>query len=444
MNSRVNSSNSYGIFSVMSERSLPKKPKRKKIKAFAKIILIIILFGFILYLCIDYSGFNTKILSDDLYQRILESYDNLYVYADIIDHLTNFHIFLIFFIFGFCLWNIYKSFIHILGFFILELIIFILKLIFRKKAKILSINLKDINLSPESINSLCEFTSEYECPSYRAAYIVYSYMSFICLLFKEKKLRNKKMVKICSKIFFSLICIFLNVSLIFLLQSTVGGILIGAGIGFIIYFFMFSLLKIDYDRSEQMISILNFNIFYYLLINIGVVAIILFLHFFLDIDDGEKQEFMELCGTTFYKFKEMNLETIFKSLFFFCNLTMIICLKLQKKFIFHSDGIFKSRNFNVEEIADENNLIAQIKNEETLKFNTKHIVKYLCKVLICFGIALIAYLLYQIIKDFRDENYVIMSFLMYLLPTNFLIIFLFFFSKWIFVSLDLELYSYQD
>ena len=98
----------------------------------------------------------------------------------------------------------------------------------------------------------------------------------------------------------------------------------------------------------------------------------------------------------------------------------------------------------MEEIADENNLIAQIKNEETLKFNTKHILKYLCKVLICFGIALIAYLIYQIIKDFRDENYVIMSFLMYLLPTNFLIIFLFFFSKWIFVSLDLELYSYQD
>ena len=442
MNARVNSSYSIGFFSVMSERSLPKKPDRKGLKSIAKIILILILFGVILYIFIDYSNFNQKLISDDLYQRILNNYDNLYIYADVIDHLTNFHIFLIFFIFGFCLWNIYKSFIHILGFFITELIVFILKLIFRKKAKILSMNLKDITLSPESINSLCEFTSEYECPSYRAAYVVYSYMSFICLVFKEKKLRQRKMVKIGFKIFFALICIFLNVSLIFLLQNTIGSILIGAGIGFIIYFFMFSLLKIDYDRSEQMISILNFHIIFYLLINIGIIAIILFLHFFLDIDEGEKQEFMDLCQATFYKFKEMNLETIFKSLFFFCNLTMIICIKLQKKFIFHSDGIFKSRNFNVEEITDENNLISQIKNEETLKFNTKHIVKYLCKVLICFGIALVAYLLYQIIKNFRDENYVIMSFLMYLIPTNLLIIFLFFFSKWIFISLDLEIYSY--
>ena len=442
MNTRVNSSNSYGFFSVMSERSLPKKPKRKRLKSLLKIILIMILFVVILYIFIDYSNFNQNILSDDLYEGILKHYKNLYAYADVIDHLTNFHIFLIFFIFGFCLWNIYKSFIHILGFFITELIIFILKLIFRKKPKILGIDLKDIQLSPEAINSLCEFTSEYECPSYRAAYVVYSYMSFICLLFKEKKLRHRKMLKIGFKIFFSLICIFLNVSLIFLLQSTIGSILIGSGIGFIIYFFMFSLLKIDYDRSEQMKSILNFNIIFYFLINIGIIVIILFLYFFLDIDDGEKQEFMELCGTTFYKFKEMNLETIFKSLFFFCNLTMIICIKLQKKFILHSDGIFMSRNFNVEEITDENNLITQIKNEETLKFNTKHFVKYLCKVLICFGIALVAYLIYQIIKNFRDENYVIMSFLMYLIPTNFFIIFLFFFSKWIFISLDLEINSY--
>ena len=95
--------------------------------------------------------------------------------------------FFIFFIFGFCLWNLYKSFIHILGFFIIQFIIFILKLIFRKKAKILTINFDKKILSHNAINDICEFTSEYECPSYRAAYVVYSYMSFITLLFREKK-----------------------------------------------------------------------------------------------------------------------------------------------------------------------------------------------------------------------------------------------------------------
>jgi len=444
MSARVNSTNSYGFFSVMSERSLPKKSKPKRCKLFLKFITIMITFGIILYLFINYNNVNERLLSEDLYLKILNNYDNIYVYADIIDHLTNYHVFLFFFIFGFCLWNIYKSYIHILGFFITELIIFILKLIFHKKPKILSIDFDKNILSSDSLNAICEFTSEYECPSYRSAYVVYSYMSFICLLFKEKKLRHRKKIKIGFKIFFVLICIFLNISQIFLLQSTIGSILIGSGIGFFIYFFMFSVLKIDYDRSEQMISILNFNIIYYFLINIVIIVIILLLHFFLDINEQEKQDFMALCEGTYYKFKEMNLETIFKSLFFFGNLIMIICIKLQKKIIFHSDGIFISRNFNVEEITDENNLITQIKNEETLKFNTKHIVKYLCKVLICLGIALFSYLLWHIFKYLREENYVIWSFLTYLIPANILIIFLFFCSKLLFLYLDLEIYNYSD
>ena len=159
---------------------------------------------------------------------------------------------------------------------------------------------------------------------------------------------------------------------------------------------------------------------------------------------GEKDQFAKLCGNTEYNFKELNLETIFKSLFFFCNLTTIICIKLQRRFLFQSDGLFVSRNFNVEEIVESNNLMAQIKGEETLKFNTKHILKYLCKVLICLGIALLMYLIFQIIKYYKSENYVALSVMAYMIPTNLLIIFLFFFSKWLFIYLDLEVYTYSD
>ena len=123
---------------------------------------------------------------------------------------------------------------------------------------------------------------------------------------------------------------------------------------------------------------------------------------------------------------------------------MIICIKLQRRFLFQSDGLFVSRNFNVEEIVESNNLMAQIKGEETLKFNTKHILKYLCKVLICLGIALLMYLIFQIIKYYKSENYVALSVMAYMIPTNLLIIFLFFFSKWLFIYLDLEVYTYSD
>ena len=94
------------------------------------------------------------------------------------------------------------------------------------------------------------------------------------------------------------------------MQNTLAGIFIGAGIGLIAYIFMFSILKIDYDRNEQMLSIINFNIFYDLLINIAIVAVILCLYFFIDIDDNEKENFKALCGETGFYFKEMNLETI--------------------------------------------------------------------------------------------------------------------------------------
>ena len=443
MSTRVNSLNSLGFFSVMTEKSFEKKIKTIKIKFIAKIITILLVVGFIIYIFIDYNNFN-KIMPDDLYPRILNNYDNIYIYAIVIDYLSNYHVFLILFIMGFCLWNIYKSFIHILGFFIIALIVFILKLIFRKKAQIFYIEFDKKSLSDESINEICELTSEYECPSYRAAFLIYSYMSFITLLFKEKKIRNRKMAKITCKIIFSIFCLFLVVSQIFLLQSGIGSIFIGSGIGFIIYFFMFSLLKINYDRSEQMISILNLNIMYYIGINAIVLGIVLCLNFFLEIDEKEKEQFKYLCGNTSYYFKEMNLETVFKNLFFFSNLTMIICIKLQRTIIFKSDQAFTGKNFNIEEITEVDNLMSQIKNEETLKLNTNLVVKYLCKVFICLGIAAVCYLIYQIIKYNRENSYVLLSILLYIIPTNILVIFLFFVSKWLFINLDLEVKNYSD
>jgi hypothetical protein len=435
-------STSYRYLSVLSEGSFPKKSKTAKWKLILKIIAIVIALGIILYILIDYENFNS-FLPEDLYKNILENYDKIIIYADVINYLTNYHVFFICFIIGFCVWNIYKSFIHIFGFISIGFFVFSLKLIFMKKPEIFNLDYSKYNLSYDSLNTICSFTSEYECPSYRAAYVVYSYMSFISLLFKEKKIRDKNIPKIFCKVFFSILCIFLNFSLILLLQNTLGSIVIGSAIGFIAYLFMFSILKIDYDRNEQMLSILNFNIVYYILINIAIVVVILCLYFFIDIDDNERDNYQALCGETSYYFKEMNLETVFKSLIFFCNLTMIICIKLQRKYIFKSDGAFLSRNFNEEEILEENNLVTQIKGVETLKFNIKNVVKYLCRVLICLGVALCCYLLFEVFKYFKDENYTLFGIFTYFVPTNLLIIFLFFFSKWLFIYLDFEVYTYS-
>ena len=234
----------------------------------------------------------------------------------------------------------------------------------------------------------------------------------------------------------------MNGSLILLLQNTISSIIIGTVIGFITYFFIFSLLKIDYDRSEQMLSILNINVFYYILINVILFSIIFILYIFLYKEEKEEEEkdYQKICNN--YSLKKMNSETFFQSLSFFCNLTMIICIKIQRKLIFGNDGNFVSRNFNMEEIIDQNNLLAKIRNDETYKFNKSLLIKYIYKVLICLVIAIIAYLLFDVIKYYRNKHYYIaLSILAYTLPINLLVIFLFLFAKYLFIKLGLEIYN---
>ena len=190
-----------------------------------------------------------------------------------------------------------------------------------------------------------------------------------------------------------------------------------------------------------MLSILNINVFFYILINIILFSIIFVLYIFLYKEEKEEEEdYQKICKN--YSFKKMNSETFFQSLSFFCNLTMIICIKIQRKLIFENDGNFVSRNFNMEEIIDQNNLLAKIRNDETYKFNKSLFIKYIYKVLICLVIAIIAYLLFVVIKYYRNKHYyIVLSILAYTLPINLLVIFLFLFVKYLFIQLCLEIYN---
>ena len=440
--SRQNSSNpSVGVFSVISDSPTGKSQQIITPKLIFKIILILLLTGLVIYLFIDYERFN-DLFPHEIYDYILKNYDSIIIYSKIIHFLSDYHIFMILFICGFCKWNIYKSCIHFFGFFICEYIIFLIKIIFKKEPLLLTIYNEDAHLSEEDLDTLCEFTGEYECPSYRAGFVIYSYMSFISLLFKEKKIRNHQKTKIVLFIILAIFALVMNGGLILLLQNTISSIIIGTAIGFIIYFFMFSLLKIDYDRSEQMLSILNINVFFYILINVILFSIIFILYIFLYKEEKEEEEkdYQKICNN--YSLKKMNSETFFQSLSFFCNLTMIICIKIQRKLIFGNDGNFVSRNFNMEEIIDQNNLLAKIRNDETYKFNKSLLIKYIYKVLICLAITIIAYLLFAVIKYYRNKHYYIaLSILAYTLPINLLVIFLFLFAKILFIKLGLEIYN---
>ena len=439
--SRTGSNPSFGIYSIISDINTQKEKNTKanNWKLIIRIILIILSFGIIIFLFIDYNAIN-NLFPKKIYLKIIKNYELFIVYTKIIDFFSNYYIFMIIFIFGFCQWNIYKSSVHFFGFFICQYTIFLLKLIFRNPPLLLNLDFNKEDLSDEVLDILCDYTSEFECPSFRAAYVIYSYMSFITLLFKEKKLKNMKKTKIFFIIIFVIICLIINASLILFIQSSISSIIIGSLIGFIIFFFMFNLLKIDYNRKEQMLAFLNVNIFFYILINIILFFTIFIINKIFNIKENNKSDkFKDICGESNYNYKKIDSETMIQSLSFYCNLTMIISIKIQRKLIFKNDGPFLSRNFSVEEIIEQDNLLASIKNNETYKIGKTLFIKYLCKVLLCIVIELICYLIFIILKYYRDENYIIFSILAYILPINLLVIFLFVFAKYLFIHLDLEI-----
>ena len=115
---------------------------------------------------------------------------------------------------------------------------------------------------------------------------------------KKKKIRNHQKTKIVLFIILAIFALVMNGGLILLLQNTISSIIIGTVIGFITYFFIFSLLKIDYDRSEQMLSILNINVFFYILINAILFSIIFILYLFLYKEEKEEEEedYQKICN----------------------------------------------------------------------------------------------------------------------------------------------------
>ena len=202
---------------------------------------------------------------------------------------------------------------------------------------------------------------------------------------------------------------------------------------------MFNLLKIDYDRSEQMLSLLNINTLVYVLINLLFLAIAIILKIFINTKEEDKIKFNTLCGDTNYRNKDLSWETFFLSFLFYCNFVMIICIKLQRKVIFKQDGYFVSRNFYVSEIIDQNSLLSQITNEETYKISKVSFIKYICKVLICLAISLFLYIIFELLEYLRDYNYILFSIIASSFPFNLLEVFLFLFSKILFPRLGLEI-----
>lgn len=439
ISSRDGSEGSYGISNLITGRNSEQekiKTNKKRLRKILKGILIFICLGIIIYLFIDDS--LDKAIPITFYDKIIKNYKNILPYTYIINFFTNYFIFILFFIFGFCLWNIYKSFMHFLGYFSCYYILFFLQLLIKREPLLLTLSFDKDRLSTEELDTLCEYTTEYGKPSYRAAFIIYSYLSFIALLFKEKKLRDNIKCKAILYFIFSIICILLNISLIFLLQDTVQSILIGMLIGFIIYFFMFSTLRINYGHTEQMLFILNLNIIYYILINLILFFILFSLYKFKPSNPEIDNKFKNLCGNTEHYFKNMNLETFVKSLIFYCNIIMIISIKIQRKCMFKTDNLFISRNFLLHEIMERELLMSRISDKETNKINLSQFFYYICKVLICVLFGLINYLILMIIDYYQKKTYEIASILSSVVPINLMVICIFIFAKPIFIKLRLE------
>ena len=420
---------SYSLSNYIDELDSTKEKKENKKKNKRIIInLIIIIITLIIITIVFFQQEKIDKFFENYYLSTYDSSHLLLFY--LIDSFSTYKIIIVIFVFGFCQWNIYKNTIMVLGNLLCYYIIFLLKLILKTDPFINYIkNLKtnsnnNININEDYYKTIKKFASEYGCPSFRSTLTIFAYLSFVELLFKEKNYKRNKICKYIFYIIFTIIIIIIIFFLIIFLTNSATNILVGALIGFMIYFIMFHLLRIDYDRSDQMIALLKIKTLYYIIINIIMVFILYIIYI---IDDSNNST---------------HLKTFLKSLCFTYNITMIISLKLLKNCYYKSDSIFVSRNFLVDEILDEDNLFNRISKEEVRKWDKTKILNYVYRCLICLiatvGCILIRYLLFLIWKNLDNDenkksvNYLIFGLIYYLLPFHLLMFSLFFVSKVLF------------
>ena len=433
---------SYSLSNYVEELDTKKEQKDNKKKNKRKILnLIIMITTLILIIIFSYLRKNIDTFSEKYFLSFYE--DNKLFYFYLIDFVSTYKIIILIYVFGFCQWNIYKSVVMALGNLLCYYIIFVLKLIlktnsFTKHIDYIRNNSTEIIISDEYYHIVNKLASGYSCPSLRSTLIIFAYLSFVELLFKEKNFKRNRICKYIFYIIFIIIIIIINWCMILFLLNSASNVLVGTLIGFIIYFIMFQLLRIDYDRSDQMIQLLKIKIIYYLLINIIMVFIVYIIYLF---DSNPNDDIIPI-------------KTFLKSLCFTYDITMIISLKLLKDCYYKSDSIFISRNFLVDEILDEDNLFNRISNEEIRKWDKRKILNYLYRCLICLvmtgGCALLMYLISLIFESIENEkgkkgaSYFICGLIYYLLPFHLLMYLLFFISKVLFHKFKLIDNEYEN
>lgn len=266
------------------------------------------------------------------------------------------------------------------------------------------------------------------------------------IVFDCGRLRFKKNAKIISLICLILLIIIVNLCKLFAGLSSLDQIIFGMTVGFMIFFFIFYVIRIDLNNGRGLTKIVNFHLFYYLLINLVLAGGIVLVHFFLSGNNELIEKYNTNITKTICYDKINNISKIHDNLkydneafiicaTFFGNIGILIGLKFEYKYMFNSNELnWRQYNFDKEE-GDEESLLSKLSISKETQWN--HTTFFFSFLRIIF-VALISiiFLLPTLFIPFNWNLAIILIFKI-ILPYNLVVFNLFYLNKIILQKLSL-------
>lgn len=346
----------------------------------------------------------------------------------IVNLLGSYKAFIIFTLLMFNMANIYKTFILMLSISLGYLVGGCLKImLYQPLMYYADYNVEKLGLVISPI--ICSGT--WGQPSVYSVTTTCVYFTLWKIIFDNSRLREKIWAKIACLILIISIILFVNFSNFLAALHSADQVIFGMLIGFQIFFFIFYIIHIDLNDGKVLVKIVKFKFIYLFMINIFICGTVMIIYFF----GGADEKILEKYQNTINKSKcanisnnlRLNQDAIILICIFFNNMSVILSMKCEFKYIFKSNELnWRQYNFGKEN-GEDDSFLSKLSISRELQWNhTKIVLTFLRTVLIIFFHAIL--LIPFILLNF-GENFFIVIFIKVLLPLNYSVFFMFYFEK---------------
>jgi membrane-associated phospholipid phosphatase len=325
--------------------------------------------------------------------------------------------------YNFC--SIFKTFILLCSLFISSFFVGTLEMIYKGPRPYFEI---------EEIYPV-DYDAGWGSPSGQAIFSVAFYLTLWNMIFQNSNLKSKKIFKYISLSFALCLISLILASRVILAAHGIGQVILGANIGFGIYYFLFFVLNIDTNNPSHLESFLNIKILVYTFVNFFFLIFIGLLYY-LNNNTEEEEKFKKVIiekftklGIKIYQNNILQNKAISTTSLFFANFSTFMAMKFELFFIFKGNfKDWKYYNFNEKHSNDDESLLTSINSINNLtQWNHTHFISDIFRLIIVF---LVLFLInYPFFYIPIDGHVAILFLFKYMLPLSLTFFFMFFILK---------------